>query len=102
MKKKDEEKLNEVKPEYHGKTYAYIAIGLIVAAAVFLGLIFTKLGIYSLIASALFSIAALAFENTQRKKNNLTWLKFVKIAAYIVFALTLAVLVGGIIYSLNK
>ena len=47
---------------YGGKTYAYIAVGCIIAAFATFGLIFTVIGIYALIASVLLSLAALAFK----------------------------------------
>ena len=51
MKKNKEDK----KPEqpYTGRTYAYIAVSLISGAVLFFGLAFTKMGIYSFIASLL-------------------------------------------------
>ena len=84
---------------YNGKAYAYTAIGLLVAGAVFLGLIFTPLGIYALIASILLSLAALAFVNIQKKKNDFEKLKIIKIAGYILLGLSTLVFVGGLIYS---
>lgn len=85
---------------YTKKTYAYVAVGLIIACAVFLGLIFTVLGIYSLIASILFAIGAVAFSNVQKKKNNFPNLKIIMIFSYIFLGISLAVFAGGLIWSM--
>ncbi len=89
----------ENKPTYNKKVYAYISAGLTAAGAVFLALIFTKLGIYSLIASVILSLAALAFVNVQKRKNSFGGLKYFTAAAYAVLALSIAVFVGGLIWS---
>ena len=62
------EKDNKNKPDANGekyekKTYAYIAIALAAVGAVALGVSFTVLGIYALISSMLFEIAAMTFVN---------------------------------------
>lgn len=94
---------NENREEkYEKKTYAYIAIGLISAGAVALGVSFTVLGIYALIASMLFEIAAMTFVNLQKKKNDFKWLLYIKIAAYILFAAALFIFVGGTIWAADK
>lgn len=91
---------NDLPPEnYTGKTYAYIAIALTVLGAVAFGLSFTVMGIYSLIASVLFSLGALTFANIQKKRNNFKELIFVFIAAYAVLAVTVAFFIGGIIWA---
>ena len=104
-KNKNEQK-NELKnvrsqePEkYEGKTYAFIAIGLIAVGAVWLGVSFTKLGLYALIASMLFEITAMTFINLQKNKNNLKWLIYLKIAAYALFIFSAVLFVGGTIWS---
>ena len=84
------------------KIYAFIAIGLIVGGAIALGLSFTKLGIYSLIASMLFEIAAMTFVNLQKKKNDLKWLIYLKIAAYALFVAALFLFAGGTIWASQK
>lgn len=96
MKRKD-----KTPPEqpYAGKLFAYISIGLIIAGAAALGLIFTVLGIYALIASILFEIAALAFVNIQKRKNDFKELKIIKTVAYVALGITAAVFIGGIVYS---
>ena len=85
--------------KYEGKLYAYIAIGLIIAGAVALGISFTKLGLYALIASMLFEIAAMTFINLQKRKNDLKWLIYVKICSYILFVAALLIFVGGTVWS---
>ena len=79
--------------------YALIAIGLIVLGGVALGVSFTPLGIYALIASMLFEIAAMTFVNLQKRKKDFKWLLYVRIAAYVVFAAALIVFVGGTIWA---
>lgn len=91
---------NDLPPEnYTGKTYAYIAVALTVLGAAAFGLSFTVMGIYSLIASVLFSLGALTFANIQKKRNNFKELIFVFIAAYAVLAVTVAFFIGGIIWA---
>ena len=77
----------------------YVAIGLIAAGAVALGLSFTVLGIYSLMASMLFEIAGITFVNLQKKKYDLKWLLYVKIVAYALFIAALFLFAGGTIWS---
>lgn len=96
--KKDNENKNGEQP-YTGRTYAYIAAGLVGAAAVFLGLAFTVLGIYSLIGAVLCCLASLAFTNVQKRKNNFNRLTIINICAYAVLGITAAFFVGGIIWS---
>ena len=95
------EEENEQQPEsgYNGFGYAYAAIGLIVTGIAALALIFTVLGIYSLIASVILSLAALTFVNIQKRKNDFPKLKIIKICAYIVFGIAVAVFIGGLIWS---
>ena len=80
----------------------YIAIGLILGGAVALGVSFTKLGIYALIASMIFQIAAMTFLNLQKKKNDFKWLLYIKIVSYILFAAALLIFLGGTIWSAEK
>ena len=84
---------------YGGKTYAYIAVGCIIAAFATFGLIFTVIGIYALIASVLLSLAALAGTNIQKKKNAFKSLTVIKIFAYIALAASAGTFAGGIIWS---
>ncbi|MDE6441276.1 MAG: hypothetical protein K2L12_00805 [Clostridia bacterium] len=95
MSKKD----NGQPVEYNGKTYAYIAAGLICLAAVAIGLSFTVLGIYSLIASVLLSLASLSFVNIQKRKNNFARLKIITVCAYTVLCIGGVIFIGGLIWS---
>lgn len=95
------EEENEQQPErgYNGFGYAYAATGLVIAGAAALALIFTVPGIYSLIASVILSIAALTFVNVQKRKNDFPKLKIIRICAYAVFGVAVAVFTGGLIWS---
>ena len=79
--------------------YAYIAIGLIIVGAIALGVSFTVLGVYALIASMLFEIAAMTFVNLQKRRQDLKWLIYLKIAAYVLFSAGLLMCVGGTVWS---
>lgn len=97
-------KNSEPEPQipYTGKAFLFVAIGLEVFGAVSLGLIFTVLGIYALIASVIFGLAALAFCNTQKKKNPVPALKYVIILGYVLTAAAALIFIGGIIWSSLK
>lgn len=82
-----------------GKTYFYISVGACVLSAVALGLAFTVLGVYSLIASVLLELTALSFAATQKKKFNFPLLKAATITAYVLLAISVLVFIGGIIYA---
>ena len=71
--------------DYDKKTFAFIAIGLIIAGAVALGLSFTVLGVYSLVVSMMLEIVAVSFANYQKKLNNFKWLIYIQIVAYVIF-----------------
>ena len=79
--------------------YAYIAIGLIIVGAIALGVSFTVLGVYALIASMLFEIAAMTFVNLQKRRQDLKWLIYLKIAAYVLIGAALLIFVGGTVWS---
>lgn len=79
--------------------YAYIAIGLIIVGAIALGVSFTVLGVYALIASMLFEIAAMTFVNLQKRRQDLKWLIYLKIATYVLFGAALLIFVGGTVWS---
>ena len=98
MNKDDKEKL-PTPSTYTGKTYAYIALALLIAGAVALGLIFTKLGVYALIAAVLFQLGALSFANVQKKKNNFKYLKIITISSYVLLGISVIIFIGGIIYA---
>lgn len=100
--KNEDKKPENPQENYTKKTFAFIAIALAAAGAVALGVSFTALGIYALIASMLFEIAAMTFVNIQKKKNDLSWLFYIKIAAYIIFFAALVIFVGGTVWSAEK
>ena len=70
---------------------AIIAIVFIFLGAVALGLSFTKLGTYSLIAGMLLEVIAITFVNLQRQKKNFKWLMYIKIAAYALFVASIII-----------
>jgi len=88
-------------PPYGGRAYAYVAIALCAVAAIFLGLAFSVLGIYALIASVLSGIAAICFANVQKRKNDFKYLIIIKICAYVVTCASVLIFAGGLIWSLN-
>ena len=98
MNKDDKENLPSPNP-YVGKTYAYIALGLLIAGAAALGLIFTKLGVYALIAAVLLQLGSLSFANVQKKKNNFKYLKVIIICAYVLLGISVLLFIGGIIFA---
>ena len=82
------------------RTHFFIAIGALALAAVALGLAFLPpLGVYSLIASVLLELTALAFLNTQKKRNNFKGVFAVTVVAYALLAASVALFVGGLIFS---
>ena len=93
---------NNQPEKYEGKAFAYVAIALVLAGAAAFGVSFTKLGIYALIASMLLEIGAMTFINIQKNKNNLSWLFYLKIAAYVLFAASVIVFALGTIWSAQK
>ena len=105
-KKKKDENLNEENtPEtaeskaYSGRIYFYIGIAAGALGVLSLGLIFTILSIYALIASVIFCLASLAFFNIQKKKNNFKQVRYFTIVAYVILGIALLIFGGGIIYS---
>ncbi|MDE6666950.1 MAG: hypothetical protein K2K38_01220 [Clostridia bacterium] len=96
---KEKKEVQESQTQSNSKVYFYVAIGACALAATAFGLSFSFLGIYALIASLLLELCALSFCVTQKKKNNFPALKFVFIAAYVLLGLSVALFVGGLIYS---
>lgn len=86
--------------EYTGKLYAYISIGLDAVCVVFLGLMFSVLGIYALIGAILSALASLAFANAQKRKNAFKGLKIIIIVGNLFFAVSIGVFIGGICWQL--
>ena len=83
----------------NGKTYFYIAIAALVLSAVALGLAFSPLGVYSLIASVIFEITALSLLATQKKKYYFKGVLYLTVIAYSLMALSAALFIGGMIYN---
>lgn len=94
-----DKEISEESPAYDKKTYFIVGVVATVLSAVAFGLAFTVLGIYALIGSVLFSLAALSFLNTQKKKNDFKAVFYAKIAATAVLVVCLAFFIGGIIYA---
>lgn len=84
---------------YNGKVYAYISAALAAASLVLTGVSFSPAGIYALIAAVLTGIASLSFANYQKIKNNFQGLKIFYVAAYAALIVSLAIFVGGLIWS---
>lgn len=84
---------------YNGKVYAYISAALAAASLVLTGVSFSPAGIYALIAAVLTGIASLSFANYQKRKNNFQGLKIFYVVAYAALIVSLAIFVGGLIWS---
>lgn len=97
-----EENLPAQEVKSTSKTFFFIAVAACVLSAVAFGLSFSKLGIYALISSVLFEFASLAFCRAQKKKNYFQAIKIVVIITYVLLALSLALFVGGLVYSATK
>lgn len=81
------------------KLYIIIAIALMAAGALALGLSFTVLGIYALITSLLFETLAITLINLQKKKQDFKWLLYLKIGAYALLVAAMLIFVGGTVWS---
>ena len=77
--------------------YVLIAVVCMSVGAVALGLSFTSLGNYALVASMILGVAAVTLINLQQKKKNFKQLLYFKIAAYVIFAAALALFAVGAI-----
>ena len=87
-------------PKKHAKLYFYIAIACTVLGAVFFGLTFTVLKVYALLASIVFCLASLSLLGAQKKRQNFTGVKILLIVTYVLFGLFVALLLGGVIWSM--
>lgn len=78
----------------------YAAIASLVLSAAAFGLAFLPgAGIYFLIASVLLEICSLSFSASQKKINPFPAVKILQIFAYILLFLSVALFLGGLIYS---
>lgn len=91
----------ENEKNYNG-LYLYIAAFACVLSAVFFGLIFSPLGVYSLIVATLFSLVALNFIARHKKYKNDNLCKIVNIASYVLFGLCLLTFVCGMIAAATQ
>ncbi|MCH5146704.1 MAG: hypothetical protein J1F61_01710 [Clostridiales bacterium] len=103
MSKKNEPQISDINNENSEqsstRTYFFIAIVLLVLAAVAFGCAFIKgAGIYCLISSVLLELSALSFLSTQKKKNNFKAVFYVTVAAYVLLGLSLLLFIGGMIF----
>ena len=81
------------------KLFVIISIAFILAGALALGLSFTVLGIYALIACMLLEITSITLVNFQKKTNDSKWLLYIKIAAYALLVAALVIFIGGTVWS---
>lgn len=103
MSKKNKPQTEQIYDEKIEKTstrvYFFIALGLLLLAAVAFGCTFIPgVGVYTLIASVLLELSALSFLSTQKKKNNFKAVFYVTIAAYVLLALSALLFIGGLVY----
>ena len=83
-------------PEDNGnKINLIVAIVLTALGAVALGLSFTVLGKYSLIACMMLEVIAVTFINLQQKKEKIKWILYLKIGAYVLFAAAIVMFALG-------
>ena len=88
---------NRPPEEGDSKLYLFIAIGFMVAGAVALGVSFTVLGRYALIACMVLVTVAMTFINLQRRKKDFKWLLYFRIGAYILFVVPVVLFITGIV-----
>ena len=86
-------------PKKNGRILFYIAIACTSLGAIFFGLTFTPLAVYSLIASILFCLASLSLLGTQKKRENFKGVFALTIVTYILLGIFLAFFIGGVIWS---
>lgn len=97
MKNKKDQ--TDEQPPYEKKTYFIIGLTATAASIAAFGLAFTPLGIYALISSIVIGMAAIAFLNTQKKRNPFRAVFYATVAAYILTAFYLLFFLGGLIVS---
>ena len=79
------------------KLYIIVAIAFAALGAVALGVAFTKLGGYALIACMILEVVAATLINLQQKKENFKWLLYFKIGVYLLFAAAVILLITGVV-----
>ena len=84
----------------NGRIFFYISIACTALGALFFGLTFTPLGVYSLLASILFCLASLSFLGTQKKKENFNGVFILTVVTYCLLGVFVAFLIGGVIWSM--
>ena len=94
---KDNQNLPQEDLENYNNIHLYIAVFACVLTVVFFGLIFSPLGVYSLIVATLFALVALSFIKKHKKYKGDFVCKTVNVVAHILFGLCLLVFVCGII-----
>ena len=87
---------NKPPKKFEGCIYLIIAIVFAVLGAVALGLSFTKLGVYALIACMLLEVVAITLLNLQKKEQDFKWLLYLKIATYLLFAAAIILFALGV------
>lgn len=99
MKENKQQNSTEESTENSTRSYFFIALGALIAAAVAFGCSFIPgAGVFLLIASVLLELTSLSFLSTQKKKNNFKAVFYLTIAAYVLLALSAALFAGGLIY----
>lgn len=99
MKPKNKQPEERETPPYDKKTYFYLSVGAAAASAVAFGLTFTLLQLYALVSALLLALAAVAFADTQKRKNNFRGVRYASAAAYVLLILYAAFFIGGLIWS---
>ena len=85
-------------PENNGnKIFLILATVFAGLGAVALGLSFTVLGKYSLIACMALEVVAITLLNLQRQRENFKWLLYIKIGVYLLFAASIVLFALGAI-----
>ena len=90
---------NNQQPKKNGRVFFYIALACTVLGAVFFGLTFTPLAVFSLLAAILFCLASLSLLGTQKKRENFKGVFILTVITYVLFGIFLAFFIGGVIWS---
>ena len=81
----------------NGRIFVIVAIVFTVLGAAALGLAFTPLAGYSLIACMLFEVVAITLVNMRRKSETLKRLLYLKTANYLLFIAAVLLLITGVV-----